>query len=72
MLRPHTTIAQISARDFIGTYKASKETTSSSPSGWHIGYNKAILDDPEIVGKHAGMMTHYLADSLAFILKTII
>jgi len=49
--------AIISDTDFVGTYKAAKESTNSSPSGRHIGHYNAILKDPVLVGVHATMMS---------------
>lgn len=47
----------ITTEEIINTYKNVKETTSSSPSGRHVGYYKAILNDPSLVGLHSIMMT---------------
>jgi hypothetical protein len=47
----------ISPKDFIGTYKYSKESTSSSPSGRHIGHYKAVTDDQELINRHVSMMS---------------
>jgi len=57
MFKTFKSTAQIMQADFIGTYKASKESTSSSPSGRHIGHYKAVTDDPELVEIHSGMMS---------------
>jgi len=54
---PFTTKSEITAPDFIGTYKACKESTSSSSLGSQVGHYKAILDDPELVALHASMMS---------------
>jgi hypothetical protein len=35
----------------------SKEATSSSPSGRHIGHYKAIIKDPVLVSLHTAMMS---------------
>jgi hypothetical protein len=47
----------ISEEEFIATYKATSEATSSSPSGRHVGHYKAILSDPSLVSLHASMMS---------------
>jgi len=56
-LKSFKSTAQITQADFIGTYKASKELTSSSPSGRHIGHYKAVIDDCELVEIHSSMMS---------------
>jgi len=47
----------ITSDKFITTYSVAKESTSSSPSGRHIGHYKAILDDPTRVDLHSQMMS---------------
>jgi hypothetical protein len=49
--------AVISPEEFISTYLAASEQTSSSPSGRHIGHKKAILDDSSLVKLHSCMMS---------------
>jgi hypothetical protein len=49
--------AIITEDDFISSCKAAKESTSSSPSGRHIGHYKAIVNDPTLVSMHASMMS---------------
>jgi hypothetical protein len=51
-----TTENTITDEEFINTYRVAKESTSSSPSGRHIGHYKAILSDPTLVNLHATMM----------------
>jgi hypothetical protein len=43
--------------EFISTYKKAFESTTSSPSGHHIGHYKAILKDPTLVTMHTDMMS---------------
>jgi hypothetical protein len=47
----------VTSEEFIQAYKNIKESTSSSPSGRHVGHYKAILDDPTLVNLHSVMMT---------------
>jgi hypothetical protein len=47
----------ITAQEFYDSYKVAKESTSSSPSGRHIGHYKAILNDLVLVSLHASMMS---------------
>lgn len=55
---PHTLGTTTIAEDeFIASYKVAKESTSSSPSGWHVGHYKAVLSDPQLVSLHASMMS---------------
>ena len=49
--------AIITEDDFISSYKAAKESTSSSPPGEHIGHYKAIVNDPTLVSMHSSMMS---------------
>lgn len=49
----------ITDKEFICTYKLVKESTSSSPSGYHIGHYKAILKDLVLVSMHATMMSDH-------------
>ncbi len=49
--------ATIADTEFITEYKVTKESTSSSPSGRHVGHYKAILDDPTLVNLHSIMMS---------------
>jgi hypothetical protein len=52
-LTPKEIKPSISPEAFIATYKNSKENTSSSPSGQHIGHNKCIINESEIVHIHS-------------------
>jgi hypothetical protein len=47
----------ITPQDFKESYKVSKENTSSSPSGRHIGHYKAVVDDLVLADIHATMMS---------------
>lgn len=47
----------ITAEEFVSTYAAAGEHTSSSPSGRHIGHYKATLEDPLLVRLHSSMMS---------------
>jgi hypothetical protein len=47
----------VTPQAFIDAYKLAWESTSSSPSGRHIGHYKAILDDHTLVSLHASMMS---------------
>jgi hypothetical protein len=49
--------AIVTDEDFVQTYTAANETTSSSPSGRHIGHYKAALKHPNLVSLHARMMS---------------
>jgi hypothetical protein len=42
---------------FIAAYKVTPESTSSLPSGRHVGHYKAILSFPDLVTLHASMMS---------------
>ena len=39
---------EISEEDFISGFKGWKESTSTSPSGQHLGHYKAIVTDPDL------------------------
>jgi hypothetical protein len=39
---------EISKEDFISGFKGWKESTSTSPSGQHLGHYKAIVNDPDL------------------------
>jgi hypothetical protein len=39
---------EITEEDFISAFKAWKESTSTSPSGRHLGHYKAIIYDPDL------------------------
>jgi hypothetical protein len=47
----------ITEEDFVHTFKNTKESTSSSPSGRHIGHYKAAIKDPFLVQLHSTMMS---------------
>jgi hypothetical protein len=47
----------ITPQAFQESYKVAKETTSSSPSGRHIGHYKAAVKDPSLLELHAAMMS---------------
>jgi hypothetical protein len=49
--------ASISEEVFISAYFNTKEATSPSLSGRHIGHYKSILNDPTLVYLHATMMS---------------
>jgi len=49
--------AMVSSDDFRSTYRVAHESTSSSPSGRHIGHYKAVLKDPSLVCMHSQMMS---------------
>jgi hypothetical protein len=50
-------LAVISPEEFVASYKAAKESTSSSPSGCHIGHYKAAIGDPALNELHSSMMS---------------
>jgi hypothetical protein len=39
---------EIMEEDFMSGFKKWKESTSTSPSGWHLGHYKAIVNDPDL------------------------
>jgi hypothetical protein len=41
----------------MASYRVAKESTSSSPSGRHIGHYKASLADPTLVSLHTTMIS---------------
>jgi len=47
----------ITNEEFIAAYSVSKESTSSSPSGRHIGHYKAATKDPTLAQLHSRMMS---------------
>lgn len=49
--------AVITPKLFMATFCIVRETTSSSPSGRHLGHYKAVLPEPLLVKLHAGMMS---------------
>jgi hypothetical protein len=51
------TSQNITVGEFSSCYKVAKESTSSSPSGRHIGHYKASLQDPILASMHAIMMS---------------
>ncbi len=56
-LTPQIISASISLDQFISTYKAAQEITSSSFSGRHVGRTKAILEDTSLCKLHSSMMS---------------
>jgi hypothetical protein len=60
LARPYPIITQkatISDEEFVTTYRVARETTSSSPSGRHIGHYEAIVKHPALVSLHATMIS---------------
>jgi len=53
----HPMSAVVSDEEFVNFYRAAKEATSSSPSGRHIGYYKAILNTPDLFSLYLTMMS---------------
>jgi hypothetical protein len=51
---------KITEEDFISEFKAWKESTSTSPSGRHLGHYKAIVYDPDL--KKQDPETHHLRE----------
>jgi hypothetical protein len=47
----------ITQDDFVAAYSVSKEATSSSPSGRHIGHYKAAAQDPTLAQIHSCIMS---------------
>jgi hypothetical protein len=52
-----TRTTQIEEEEFMASCRVAKESTSSSPSGRHIGHYKASLADPNLVALHTTMMS---------------
>lgn len=42
---------EIMEEDFMSGFKKWKESNSMSPSGWHLGHYKAIVNDPDLKKK---------------------
>jgi hypothetical protein len=47
----------ISADDFSEGFKRLSENLSSSPSGWQIGHNKAVIGDEELCTLYAKIIS---------------
>jgi hypothetical protein len=47
----------ITSEEFTSSYKAIKESTSSSPSGHHVGHYKSAIGDPTLTELHSTMMS---------------
>ncbi len=47
----------ISSDEFVAVYSVAKESTSSSPSGRHIGHYKVATKDPTLAQLHSRMMS---------------
>jgi hypothetical protein len=56
-LTPREISTSISPEEFVSAYKAIHESTSSSPSGRHVGHYKATSLDPLLSELHATMMS---------------
>ncbi len=55
----------ISLDDFKKTGKHSKESTSTSPSGRHLGHYKASLLDDRVAGLHTDMLNLPISSGFA-------
>ena len=55
----------ISRKAFVKTVKAWKETTSTSPSGRHLGHYKTALLDDQLLGLHVDLLNIPIAQGFA-------
>jgi hypothetical protein len=49
--------AVVSEEEFVSSYRVAQESTSSSPSGRHIGHYKAVVKDQLLIQLHSRMMS---------------
>jgi hypothetical protein len=47
----------ITEEEYVKAYRVAKESTSSSPSGRHIGHYKVVLKAPDLIQVHTAMMS---------------
>ena len=58
-------VTTIAPDDFIATVKAWKESTSTSPSGRHIGHYRTAILDPQVAGLHVKLLNLPIAYGFA-------